>query len=134
MSGAGTLGRNYAALWALTELAPGEEEMSDLPDGSVAVRFATGLRSFKRSKANHNLDFNAVRIGGLFFRDDDGRFDKSPTREAARRAEASKKAAARERHLGKARSKIKELLDRNGGEPVEFSTVQHITALSPDTI
>lgn len=108
--------------------------MSDLPDGSVAVRFATGLRSFKRSKANHNLDFNAVRIGGLFFRDDDGRFDKSPTREAARRAEASKKAAARERHLGKARSKIKELLDRNGGEPVEFSTVQHITALSPDTI
>ena len=133
VSGAGTLGRNYAALWALTELAPEEEEMSDLPDGSVTVRFATDLRSFKRSKANHNLDFNAVRIGGLFFRDD-GRFDKAPTREAARRAEAGKKAAARERRLGKARSKIKELLDRNGGEPVEFSTVQHITALSPNTI
>ncbi|WP_130813024.1 AAA family ATPase [Olsenella sp. Marseille-P4559] len=120
VSGAGTLGRNYAALWALTELAPGEEEMSDLPDGSVAVRIATDLRSFKRSKANRNLDFNAVRMDGLFFRDDDGRFDKAPTREAAR--------------LAKARGKIKELLDQNGGEPVEFSTVQRLTALSPNTI
>lgn len=134
VSGAGTLGRNYAALWALTELAPGEEEMSDLPDGSVAVRIATDLRSFKRSKANRNLDFNAVRMDGLFFRDDDGRFDKAPTREAARRAEAGKRAAARERRLAKARGKIKELLDQNGGEPVEFSTVQRLTALSPNTI
>lgn len=134
VSGAGTLGRNYAALWALTELAPGEEEMSDLPDGSVAVRFSTDLRSFKRSKANRNLDFNAVRIGGLFFRDDDGRFDRAPTREAARRAEAGKKALARQRRLEKARGKIKELLDRNGGEPVEFGTVQRLTALSTNTI
>lgn len=134
VSGAGTLGRNYAALWALTELAPGEEEMSDLPDGSVAVRFSTDLRSFKRSKANRNLDFNAVRIDGLFFRDDDGRFDRTPTREAARRAEAGKKAAARQKRLEKTRCKIKELLDSNGGEPVEFGTVQRLTALSTNTI
>lgn len=72
--------------------------MSDLPDGSVTARFSSDLRSFKRSRANRNLDFNAVRIDGLFFRDD-GRFDRAPTREAARRAEASKKAAARQKRL-----------------------------------
>lgn len=60
-------------------------------------------------------------------------FDKAPTREATRRAQASKKAAARERRLGKARGRIKELLDKNGGEPVEFSTVQRLTAFSPNT-
>lgn len=58
----------------------------------------------------------------------------APTREAARRAEAGKRAAARERRLGKARGKIKELLDKNGGEPVEFGTVQRLAALSPNTI
>ncbi len=79
-------------------VAPGEEEVSDLPDGSVTARFSSDLRSFKRSRANRNLDFNAVRIDGLFFRDD-GRFDRAPTREAARRAEASKKAAARQKRL-----------------------------------
>jgi KaiC/GvpD/RAD55 family RecA-like ATPase len=110
VGGAGTLGRNYAALWAITELAPDEDEMSDPPDGSVTIRFATDLRSFKKSRATRNLDFNAVRIDGLFFRDDDGRFDRAPTREAARRAEAGKKAAARQKRLEKARGKIKELL------------------------
>lgn len=134
VSGAGTLGRNYAAMWSLTELAPSDEEMADLPDGSVVVRVSIDLRSFKKSKGNKNLDFNAVRMDGMFFRDDDGRFDKTPTREAARRAEASKKAAQREKRMEKARKKIKGLLDKNGGEPVPFSTVQNLTALSANTI
>ena len=89
VSGAGTLGRNYAAMWSMTELAPSDEEMAELPDGAVVLRVSTDLCSFKKSKENGNLDFNAVRVDGLFLRDDDGKFDKTPTREAARRAEAS---------------------------------------------
>lgn len=134
VSGAGTLGRNYSAMWSLTELAPSEEDVADLPDGAVVVRVSTDLRSFKKSKANKNLDFNAVRIDGMFLRDDNGKFDKAPTREAARRAEASKKTAQKEKRKEKARKRIKDLLDKNGGEPVPFSTVQNVTALSPNTI
>lgn len=134
VSGAGTLGRNYSAMWSLTELAPSEEDVADLPDGAVVVRVSTDLRSFKKSKANKNLDFNAVRIDGMFFRDDSGKFDKAPTREAARRAEASKKTAQKEKRKEKVRKKIKELLDKNGGEPVLFSTVQNVAAVSPNTI
>ena len=134
VSGAGTLGRNYSAMWSLTELAPSEEDAADLPDGAVVVRVSTDLRSFKKSKANKNLDFNAVRIDGMFFRDESGKFDKAPTREAARRAEASKKTAQKEKRKEKVRKKIKELLDKNGGEPVPFSTVQNVTAISVNTI
>ena len=134
VSGAGTLGRNYAAMWSLTELAPSEDELADLPDGSVVVRVSTDLRSFKKSKANKNLDFNAVRMNGMFFRDDDGKFDKTPTREAARRAEANKKTAQKEKRMEKVRKKIKELLDKNGGEPVLFTTVENLTATSANTI
>ena len=134
VSGAGTLGRNYAAMWSLTELAPTEEQMKDFPDGAVAVRIATDLRSFKKSKANRNLDFNAVRVDGLFMRDEDGAFDKAPTREAARRAEGSKQAAAKQKRMDKARSKIKELLDKNGGEPVPFSTVKNLTGMADNTL
>lgn len=134
VSGAGTLGRNYAAMWSLTELAPSEEEMDDLPDGSVVVRVSTDLRSFKKSKANNNLDFNAVRMNGMFFRDDDGKFDKTPTREAARRAEANKKTAQKEKRMEKARKKIAELLDKNGGEPVLFTQVKNLTGLSDNTL
>lgn len=134
VSGAGTLGRNYAAMWSLTELAPSEDELGDLPDGTVVVRVSTDLRSFKKSKANKNLDFNAMRIDGLFLRDDDGKFDKAPTREAARRADASKKTSQRERRLDKVRKKIEELLGKNGDEPVLLTTVQNVTAVSPNTI
>ena len=134
VSGAGTMGRNYSAMWSLTELAPSEEDMADLPDGAVVVRVSTDMRSFKNSKGNKNLDFNAVRIDGMFFRDTDGKFDKTPTREAARRAEASKKTAQKEKRTERARKKIREPLDKNGGEPVPFSTVQNVTALSANTI
>ena len=34
----------------------------------MVVRVSTDLRSFKKSKANKNLDFNAVRIAGMFDR------------------------------------------------------------------
>ena len=134
VSGAGTLGRNYAAMWSLTELAPSEEDMAEFPDGTVAVRVSTDLRSFKKSKANNNLDFNAVRINGMFLRDEDGKFDKAPTREAARRAEASKKTAQKEQRMEKVRKKIKQLLDENGGEPVEYQTVLNRTGHSANTI
>ncbi len=134
VSGAGTLGRNYAAMWSLTELAPSEEELADLPDGTVVVRVSTDLRSFKKSKANKNLDFNAVRMDGMFFRDDDGKFDNTPTREAARRAEANKKTAQKEKRMEKARKKIAELLDKNNGEPVLFTQVKNLTGLSDNTL
>lgn len=134
VSGAGTLGRNYSAMWSLTELAPSEEDMAGFPDGSVVVRVSIDLRSFKKSKGNKNLDFNAVRMNGMFFRDDDGKFDKTPTREAARRAEANKKTAQKEKRMEKVRKKIKELLDKNDGEPVLFSTVENLTATSANTI
>ena len=134
VSGAGTLGRNYAAMWSLTELAPSEDDLADFPDGTVVVRVSIDLRSFKKSKGNRNLDFNAVRMDGMFFRDEDGKFDKTPTREAVRRAEANKKTAQKEKRMEKARKKIKELLDKNDGEPVLFTQVKNLTALSDNTI
>lgn len=134
VSGAGTLGRNYSALWSITELAPDESDMEGLPDGSVVVRVSTDLRSFKKSKANRNDDFIAVRIEGTFYRETGDRFESAPTREAARRAEASRRVAQREKNIEKVRRKIAELLNDNGGEPVLLSTVQHVTARSSNTL
>ena len=134
VSGAGTLGRNYAAMWSLTELAPDEEDMADLPDGAMALHVSTDLRSFKKSKANNNLDFNAVRVDGMFYRDDDGRLDGAPTREAARRAEAKGQTAQREKRIEKARKKIAKLLERNGGEPVPYARVKALTKHSDNTL
>lgn len=135
VSGAGTLGRNYAALWSITELAPDEDEIADLPDGAVVMRISTDLRSFKRSKANGNLDFNAIRVDGLFFRDEDNRFDGTPTREAARRARTSETTSRKNKVREKVRKKIKELLDDNNGEPVLLDTAMYMVNISsPNTI
>jgi RecA-family ATPase len=134
VSGSGVLGRSYAAMWAMTELEPDEDVMRSFGDGAVAIRFSTDMRSFERSKRNRNLDFNAVRIGGNFLRDENGTLDKAPTKESARRAKNSSQAAAKERKVEFARRKIKELLDKNNGEPVPFESAVPATKVSSNTL
>lgn len=133
VSGAGTLGRNYSALWSITELAPDEEDMAGQPDGAVAMRIATDLRSFKKSKGNKNIDFNAVRIDSKFMRDEEGKLDSAPTREQARRAKNNPTISARQKNIEKTRKEIEKLFQKTKGEPFLFTEVKTVTARTLDS-
>ena len=133
VSGAGTLGRNYSALWAITELAPDEEDMKEYPDGATVLRISTDFRSFKKSKGNKNSDFNAVLIKGKFIRDDEGAFNNTPTREAARRVANNPQKAQKAKRMEKVRKRVEQMLKETKGAPVPFAKVKQTTGTSLNT-
>lgn len=120
VSGAGTLSRNYAAMWSLTELEPSEDDRADYPDGTMFARVSTDLRSFPRTSARRNLDFVAAATEAGWLRVESGSpIEAAPTVEAARRAASSSEAS--DKRKSRAVAKIRELLEENKGEPVDLT-------------